>query len=49
MAAPAPDITHTFEIGKTKGKGVMPVNGHLFHACPFYHVAHLFQKFHSLQ
>ena len=37
MAATTPDITHTFLVGKIKGKGMMPMKEHLFHDCPFYH------------
>lgn len=37
IAATAPDSTHIFMVGKTKGKGVMPMKEYLFHDYPFYH------------
>lgn len=44
MAALAPDITHTSEVGKTKGKGTMPGNKHLFYVHPFCHAAPSFPE-----
>lgn len=44
VAALAPDITHTSEAGKTKGKGMMPGNKHLFYVHPFCHAAASFPE-----